>query len=243
LARGIPMKLALVTGGARGIGAAICRRLAKDGYAVAVNYFGSETEARVLQEEIYTLGGYAILLRANIESDIDNFGLISRVVKLPDVAPISVLVNNAAVNVVREFDKTGFLEIDRIFNVNARAAAKLSAQAISLMKGRGGGSIVNVTSEAARFGGTNMAAYAASKAAMNTLTIALAREVAPYGIRVNAVSPGVIDTEMTRDFSNMASLPMGRKGTPDEVANVVSWLCSPEASYVSGAIIPVAGGR
>jgi NAD(P)-dependent dehydrogenase (short-subunit alcohol dehydrogenase family) len=136
-----------------------------------------------------------------------------------------------------------------VFATNVFGSFLCSREAVKRMKENGGGNIVNVSSEAARFGGTNLAHYAASKAAINTFTIGFAREVAPYNIRVNAISPGVIDTEMhassapDRLANLMNSLPMKRMGNTHEVAELIYWLLSDTASYISGAMIPVTGAR
>ncbi|MBV8938583.1 MAG: SDR family oxidoreductase, partial [Alphaproteobacteria bacterium] len=166
--------------------------------------------------------------------------------------PVTALVNNAALNRTHgsgTVEEMPLALIQEVFAVNVFGVFIACREAIKRMKPAGGGAIVNVSSQAATFGGNKMAHYAASKAAVNTLTIALAREAAAHGIRVNAVSPAVIDTDAHKDADEErrrylnASLPMGRMGTPEETAEAIAWLLSPQASYISGAILPVSGAR
>lgn len=238
-----PAACAIVTGSSRGIGAAIARRLAAEGYAVCVNYKQDKKSADAVVKSIVSAGGKAMAVQADMASEAD-------IVRLFDVAQkelgaLSVLVNNAGITSPRQpLAELTAAHIDDIFATNTKAVFLCCREAAKRMKA---GSIINITSEAAKFGGNRIAAYAASKAAVNTLTLALSRELAP--IRVNAISPGIIDTEMHGDMDEakraalIASIPAGRMGTPEDVANVAAWLASDEAAYVSGAIIPVAGAR
>jgi len=239
-------KVALVTGGSRGIGAAIVKSLAED-HAVCINYQSSKDQANELANLIQKQQGIAIAVPANIRSEqeiIELFNIVDH-----KFGPITTLINNAGVTgVVGELVDNTFDNIHNIFATNVFSTFITCREAIKRMKNHGG-NIVNITSEAAKYGGNKIAAYASSKAAINTLTIGLAREVAKYNIRVNAVSPGVIDTEMQQNASReriqqlINAIPMGRMGNIDEVASLVKWLVSEKASYISGAIIPVAGGR
>lgn len=244
------MKVAIVTGASRGIGAATARALGKQGYSVCVNYFQREDDAKKVVAAIERDGGRAMPVRGNmgVEKDIlDLFDAVDR-----EFGGVTALVNNAAIN-PREgsglVEEMSWRSVDLTFQVNVTGVFTACREAIKRMKQAGGGAIVNVTSEAGRFGGNRIAHYAASKAAVSTFTIALAREAATHHIRVNAVSPGIIDTDAHKDAtperlqSLNASLPMGRMGTPDEVAGTISWLLSDEASYVSGSILTVAGAR
>jgi len=241
-------KVAIVTGASRGIGAATAKLLAEHGYAVCVNYNSAKDKAEALVYEIQANGGKAIAVKADLASEVDIVNLFA-VVDL-ELGPVTALINNAGTN-------GGICEVENItadclhsvFATNVYGTFIACREAVKRMKHHGGGSIVNVSSEAAKFGGTNITHYAASKAAINTFTIGFAREVAPYHIRVNTVSPGVIDTDMhlnsppERIANLLKSLPMGRMGTPDEVAELIYWLLSDKSSYISGAILPVTGSR
>jgi NAD(P)-dependent dehydrogenase (short-subunit alcohol dehydrogenase family) len=249
------MKTAIVTGASRGIGAATARKLATLGYAVCVNYHQSQEEAKQVVESIVAAGGKAFAVQANMGVEKDILLLFDAVDR--QGGTLNALVNNAAIN---PREGSGMVEdmtwrsVDFTFQVNTTGVFIACREALKRMKknsgkGGGGGAIVNVSSEAARFGGNRMAHYAASKAALNTFTVAFAREAAAHNVRVNAISPGIIDTDAHKDATPErraaleASLPMGRMGTPEEAANTIAWLLSDEASYVSGSILTVAGGR
>lgn len=244
------MNSAIITGASRGIGAATAKLLAHKGYAVCINYRENREEAERVAEYVRKAGGKACTIQANmgIESDVLQIFECAE----QELGPVKLLVNNAAINPKRgsgAVEEMIWQDIEQTFHVNVVGVFIACREAIRRMKAIGGGAIINVSSEAGKFGGNRMAHYAASKAAINTFTIALAREVAPYNIRVNAVSPGVIDTGAHKDATPErltalhASLPMGRMGTAEEVAHTIAWLLSEEASYVSGAILPVAGAR
>ena len=241
-------RVALVTGASRGIGAATAQLLAKRGYAVAVNYQQSKHAAESLVTNIQAEGGTARAFQADMASESAIVDLFAKV--KAELGPVNALVNNAGINggpcSVVDINAN---RLESVFSTNVFGTYYCLREAIKHMQEIGGGNIVNVTSEAAKFGGTNIAHYAASKAAINTLTIAVAREVATAKIRVNAVSPGVIDTDIHQDSSPermqnlLKSLPMARLGTTIEVANCIVWLLSDESSYLSGAIVPVTGAR
>ena len=241
--------IALVTGGAKGIGAATAKHLAADGYTVVINYANSKAQADQLVSDIVNKGHKAIAIQANLNTEneiLKLFELIDHDFNLP----FSVLVNNAGINGgSTPVEDVSWKTLEDVFSINVFASFICAREAVKRMKIHDGGAIVNISSEAGKFGGNQIAHYAASKAAVNTFTIGFAREVAKYNIRVNTVSPGVIDTDLHAKSSPerverlMQSLPMGRMGTTEEVANLVSWLCSNDASYISGAIIPVAGAR
>lgn len=216
-------KTVLITGASKGIGLATAKKFEAEGYDVIVNY--NKT----------TISGFK-RIQADISSEEDIIKMFSQIQKL------DVLVNNAGISAADiQVEHMQFAELDQMFKTNTYSAFLCSREAIKLMK-KSGGSIVNVTSEAAKFGGNNMANYSASKAAVNTLTVALAREVAKYNIRVNAVSPAIIDTGI-HPSDKSATIPMGRMGTPQEVADAIFYLASDSASYISGAILPVTGAR
>jgi NAD(P)-dependent dehydrogenase (short-subunit alcohol dehydrogenase family) len=239
-------KVAIVTGAARGIGAATATLLAEHGYAVALSYSQGKDTVQMVVDSITKQGGKAIAVQANLAIEADIIRLFDAVEQKWGV--LTALVNNAARNSSGAVEEMSSEQLETIFHVNAFGAFIACREAIKRMKVRGG-AIVNVSSEAARSGGNKMTYYAASKAAINTFTIGLAREVASYNIRVNAVSPGVIDTEAHQGITPerlaglKSSLPMGRMGTSREVAEAIAWLLSDAASYVSGAILPVAGAR
>lgn len=241
-------KVAIVTGGSRGIGAATAKLLAENGYAVCVNYQNSESEANAVVDEIKQANGVALAVKADMSNESDIINLFNTVDKT--LGPITALVNNAGINggICRVEDlKSDCLE--SVFKTNVFGIFYACREALKRMKLQGSGSIVNVSSEAARFGGNNMAHYAASKAAINTFTIAFAREAGLKGIKVNTVSPGIIDTDMYADAPSekiemlKKSIPFGRMGDPKEVAESILWLLSDKASYLNGTIIPITGGR
>jgi NAD(P)-dependent dehydrogenase (short-subunit alcohol dehydrogenase family) len=241
-------KVAIITGASRGIGAATAKLLAEHGYAVCVNYQSNADKANAVVSEIKAKGGKAIAVKADMSNESDILMMFETVDK--ELGPVTALVNNAGTNggICQVTDIT-LDKLQNVFATNVFGTFIACREAAKRMKENGGGNIVNVSSEAAKFGGNNLSHYAASKAAINTFTVGFAREVAPYQIRVNTVSPGVIDTEMhhgsppERIANLMKTLPMGRMGNADEVAELIGWLVSKESSYITGAVIPVTGGR
>jgi NAD(P)-dependent dehydrogenase (short-subunit alcohol dehydrogenase family) len=245
--------VAIVTGGGRGIGAAIAKGLAADGYAVVVNYANNESAAAKTVAEIVGSGGTAIAVQADVAEEVDVIRLFETVDRR--LGAPTVLVNNGGVT--GGFSRLADLPasaLARVFSVNVFGAFWCCREAVRRMstrRGGAGGSIVNVSSRAAQLGGVGeWIHYAASKGALDTLTVGLAREVAAEGIRVNAVAPGLIDTElhaaagMPDRVERMApTVPMARTGTAAEVADCVRFLVSPAAAYVTGAVLPVSGGR
>jgi NAD(P)-dependent dehydrogenase (short-subunit alcohol dehydrogenase family) len=243
----------LITGGGRGIGAATARLAAARGYAVAVNYVKDERAANALVAEIRAAGGAAAALRADvsIESDVERlFEQADR-----ELGPLSVLVNNAGiVDLKTRVDEVHQPRLQRMMAINIVGSilcAGAAVRRLSARHGGRGGNIVNVSSAAAKYGAPGeYVDYAASKAAIDVFTIGLAREVADEGIRVNAVRPGIIDTEIHASSGDPSraqrlapGLPLHRPGTAEEVANAILWLASDEASYCTGTILDVAGGR
>jgi NAD(P)-dependent dehydrogenase (short-subunit alcohol dehydrogenase family) len=239
----------IVTGGSRGIGAAIVRRAAANGYSVAINYGTSQAAADALAAEITAGGGTAIAVGADVADEHQVMAMFERVDR--ELGPVDVLVNNAATAA----GYGNLVDIDvaatkRMLEVNVLGTIVCCREALKRMLPRRSGSIINISSAAARLGGVGeWVDYAASKGAIDTLSLGLAREVAATGVRVNAIRPGLIDTEFNDHASpgrldRMApNIPMQRAGTADEVAESVLWLCSPAASYVTGAILDVTGGR
>ena len=244
-------KVLVVTGSSRGIGAAIALLGAKEGYAVAVNYRSDREAAEALVRDIAGQGGRAVAICADVSTSAGAEKLFSEVDQA--LGPVSALVNNAGIS----GGKSPITEIDedrlrRIFETNVFSAFYCSREAVKRMRSTGGGgSIVNVSSAAARHGGMpELAHYASTKAALDGMTIALAKELGQLGIRVNSLRPGVIVTDMHDEFggaklieSIAPTIPMGRPGTANEVAEAVLWLASERSSYVHGAVIDISGGR
>jgi NAD(P)-dependent dehydrogenase (short-subunit alcohol dehydrogenase family) len=241
-------KVAIITGASRGIGAATAKLLAAQGYAVCINYYSAADKAHSIVDYIMQAGGQAIAIKADMGKENEIINLFESVDQ--QLGPVTALVNNAGINggicMVEDIHAAC---LESVFATNVFGTFYSCREAVKRMKKNGGGNIVNVSSEAAKFGGNKLAHYAASKAAINTFTLGFAREVAEYNIRVNTVSPGVIDTEMHQQSSPERiqalkdSLPMKRMGFANEVAELISWLVSNAASYVSGTIIPISGAR
>ncbi|MEO5331728.1 MAG: SDR family oxidoreductase [Magnetococcus sp. YQC-5] len=243
----------LVTGASRGIGAAIARLAARHGYAVCINHRDSNEQAQRVLDDIIADGGQACVIQADVGIEEEVRHLFLQLDQWR-TTPLTALVNNAAMlaGVRQPFMDMEFALISRIFAINLMGTMLCTQEAIrrmALSKGGQGGSILHVSSQAGVFGGRQIEAYAASKAAINTFTIGLAREMAPEGIRINAVSPGIVASGVygDADVETLAqlgtSIPLGRVGRPEEVAQAVLWLMSEQASYVTGVILPVAGGR
>ena len=242
----------IVTGGSRGIGAATARLAATRGYSVCINYLRQAEPAKALEQAIRAGGGIAASVQADIRLESDVARLFDTA---GDLGEIRGLVNNAGI-VERQtrVEAISLARFERIFATNVFGTFLCSREAVRRMStksGGRGGAIVNVSSAAARIGSPNeYVDYAASKAAVDTFTIGLAKEVATEGIRVNAVRPGLIHTEMHADGGEPArvdrlktTIPMQRGGQPEEVATAILWLLSDEASFVTGSILDVSGGR
>jgi NAD(P)-dependent dehydrogenase (short-subunit alcohol dehydrogenase family) len=241
-------KVMLVTGASRGIGAAIARQAARAGYRVCVNYLRSADAANALVGDIQRAGGDAVAVQADVAREADVVALFDAVDRR--FGTLDVLVNNAGIlgkRLVRDMDEATLHEM---FAANVFSVFFCAREAVRRMQARGtGGVIVNMSSVASRLGGlAGGTHYAASKGALDSFTLALAKEVGRDGIRVNAVRPGLIETEIHAihggiDPALAAAVPLGRGGLPDEVAAMVLWLASDAASYVHGAVLDVSGGR
>ena len=243
----------LITGASRGIGAACALACARDGWDVAVNYTRDSAAAERAAHEVRALGRRAIHVQADVADESAVLAMFARIdAELP---PLHGLVNNAGiVDAMARVDQTSLARLQRMFAINVFGSFICAREAVLRMstKHKGhGGAIVNLSSVAAKLGGPGWYVdYAASKGAIDTFTVGLAREVAGEGIRVNAVRPGIIDTDIhasggqpERAQQSAALIPMQRPGTTDEVAAAVVWLLSQEARYTTGAILDVSGGR
>ncbi len=246
-------QVALVTGASRGIGAATSLSLAQAGYAVAVNYRDNSLAADEVVRQIRAQGGNAIAVKADVAVEAEVLAMFAKVdAKL---GPLTALVNNAGVvDVASKVEAMSVARMQRMLNTNVLGSMVCAREAVRRMSTRHGGSggaIVNVSSVAATLGSPGQYVdYAASKGAIDSFTVGLAREVADEGIRVNAVRPGIIATEIhasggqpDRAQRLAPQVPMQRPGTAQEVANAIVWLLSDAASYTTGAILDVGGGR
>ncbi len=243
----------LITGGGRGIGAATALLAAKRGYAVAVNYASNSLAADEVVRTIRTGGGTAMAVQADVGDEAQVLAMFEKIDA--KFGRLTALVNNAGVvDVQARVDEMSVARLERMFRINVIGSFVCAREAVRRMStkhGGTGGAIVNISSGAARLGSPGQYVdYASSKAAIDTFTIGLAKEVADEGIRVNAVRPGLIDTEIhasggmpDRAFELAPSVPMKRTGTADEIAGAILWLLSAEASYTTMALLDVTGGR
>ena len=246
-------KIIIITGGSRGIGAATAKLAAERGYAVCVNYLQNRTAADAVASAITRSGGQAIAVAADVASESDVIRLFKTVDK--ELGPLTALVNNAGIlEQQMKLENMSAARLNRVFTTNITGCFLCAREAVLRMStkhGGAGGVIVNVSSFASRLGSPGeYVDYAASKGAIDSMTIGLAKELAEEGIRVNAVRPGFIYTEIharggepNRVDRVKELVPMKRGGTAIEVANAIMWLLSDEASYINGAFIDVTGGR
>ena len=243
----------IVTGGSRGIGAATAKLGGARGYKVAVNYNRNPAHAEAVVNEIEKAGGRAIAVQGDVSREDDVVRLFETVDR--ELGPVTALFNNAGiVHLMKPITEVTESELAEMWRVNITSqflCAREAAKRMSTKFGGKGGAIVNMSSAAARLGGANGSiSYAASKGAIDTFTTGLALELAPQGIRVTAVRPGLIETTIHDDMGDKERLaklgptvPLGRTGKPEEVAEVVLFLLSPQASYVTNTIIDIGGGR
>ena len=241
--------VALVTGASRGIGAATAKLLADSGYRLCINYRRDHTAAERIVQYVRDAGSEAMAVQADVAHEDQVLRLFNALDER--FGQIDLLVNNAGiVRPQQRFEQITEDRIQEIFSVNVFGTLLCAREAVKRMVKLGGGCIVNVSSAASRTGSPNeYVDYAASKGAIDTLTIGLAKEVATQGIRVNAVRPGFIETDMHSDGGEAervkrlsAMIPAGRGGLPEEVARTIVWLASAEASFTHGSIVDVAGG-
>ncbi|MFE9626266.1 SDR family NAD(P)-dependent oxidoreductase [Streptomyces sp. NPDC006527] len=240
----------VVTGGSRGIGAAVCRRLAAEGHDVAVGYVRDAGAAEAVADAVREAGVRAVAVcgDTSVEADVERLFAVAE----DRLGPVTGLVNNAAVTgPFGRLADTDTADLRRVVDVSLLGVLLCARRAAQLMTPRGSGVIVNISSAAATLGSPGeYVHYAATKAGVDALTVGLSKELGADGIRVNAVAPGVIDTEIhaamgdpDRPRRAAASIPLGRAGHAEEIAAAVAWLMSPDASYTTGAVLRVAGGR
>lgn len=243
----------LVTGASRGIGAATALLAARRGWAVAVNYASQRAAADAVVQQVLDIGGRAIAVQADVADESQVLAMFQRVDR--ELGRITGLVNNAGVvDVSQRLEDMSYARLRRMLDINVMGSLLCAREAVrrmSIRHGGRGGAIVNVSSAAARLGSPGQYVdYAAAKGAIDAFTLGLAKEVGGDGIRVNAVRPGLIDTEIhasgglpnrVRDLAHQ--VPMGRGGTAEEVALAILWLLSPEASYTTMSLLEISGGR
>lgn len=242
----------IVTGGSRGIGASVCRKASVLGHTVIVNYAGNKTAADAVVADIEAAGGKAVAVQADVSREADILALFNAA---DELGQLTGLVNNAGVvDFSQRVDEMTAERLTRMFSINVVGSFLCAREAIKRMSTRHGGSgggIVNLGSAGSKLGSPSQYVdYASSKGAIDTMTVGLALEVADEGIRVNAVRPGIIDTELhasgglpDRVAQLQSKLPMKRAGSADEVAEAIIWLLSESSSYTTGAILDVSGGR
>ena len=247
----VATQVMVITGGSRGIGKSTALLAARQGYRVCICYENKASLADNLVEEIKSKGGEALAVQADVSVPEE----IKHIFNIVDekLGPLTALVNNAGISGDREkLANLDVSSIKRVLDVNLLGTILCAQEAVKRMaisKGGKGGGIINISSQVSFFGGRQLIPYAASKAAINNFTLALSKEVAEEEIRVNAISPGIIDTDQ-HDFSGSQSrgkvsdqIPLKRLGAPEEVAEAILWLLSKNSSYITGVVLPVAGGR
>lgn len=238
------MKTALVTGGTRGIGKAIARAFLERGYEVVLNYHSDEQSALAAQEEFNMQGYCPILLRADVSDEGQVRAMFREFFSIYD--KLDVLVNNAGISKIDVIQDTTVADFDRLFATNVRGTFLCAREVVDKMIVAGGGSIVNISSVWGEVGASCEAAYSATKGAVIAFTKALSKELAPSRVRVNCVSPGVIDTEMNAHLTGeevrelIEEIPLGRMGAPEDVGEACVYLA--EAAYVTGEVLSVGGG-
>ncbi|WP_406398462.1 SDR family oxidoreductase [Streptomyces sp. NBC_00879] len=240
----------IVTGGSRGIGAATCVRLAADGHDLALAYVSDGAAANEVAAAVRAAGARCVTVQADMSEEADVERLFDTAARA--LGPVTGLVNNAGVTgPLGRLTDTRTSDLRRVIEVNLLGYLLCCRRAARDMAALGSGAIVNISSAAATLGSPGeYVHYAATKAATDALTVGLAKELGPDGIRVNAVAPGVINTDMHATMGNpdrpskaATTIPLGRPGEPEEIAAAVAWLLSPDASYTTGTVLRVSGGR
>lgn len=241
-------KVALVTGASKGIGAAIARQLAADGAAVIVNYASSEAAAKRSVDEIVQAGGQAVAVQADVSLEADVQRLFAEATSA--FGHVDILVNNAGVYEFAPIEQMTAAQYHRLFDLNVLGLLLATREAVRQF-GAEGGNIINIGSVAATAAPATGAVYSATKAAVDTITMSLAKELGPRQIRVNSVNPGMVETEgahaqgiIGSDWAKQtaARTPLGRIGRPDDIAPVVAFIASDEARWITGQLLPVSGG-
>ena len=242
----------LITGASSGIGAATALLAAERGYDLLITYLSNRTQAEIVAQKIIALGRNAICIQADVSIESDVINLFAQLDKT--FGRLDVLVNNAAILRQKLFRDTQVAELEKLFAVNVIGSFICAREAIKRMskiEGGSGGAIVNISSIASRFGSPfEYIDYAASKGAIDTFTLGLAKELVADGIRVNCVRPGIINTELHAKGGEPGrieriapTIPMQRAGEASEIAHAILWLASDEASYITGTLLDVSGGR
>lgn len=246
-------KILLITGSSSGIGAAVAKLAAASGYSICINYKNNAQKAEGLRQELSTTGAEVIAIKADISCELEVIQLFEKIDS--QLGEITHLVNNAGViSPIKKFEDTSLKDLHDVFSINVFGSflcAREAVKRMSIKNGGSGGVIVNISSVASKLGSPyEFIDYAASKGAIDTFTIGLSKEVAELGIRVNAIRPGLIQTEMharagdaERPEKLKHHIPIKRAGSSEEVANAVMWLLGDSASYVTGALLDVSGGR
>lgn len=238
------MKTVLITGGTKGIGKAIAQDFLQNGYEVILNYSRDEESALLTQAEFNQQGYCPVLMRADVSNEAQVKEMFNEIFRL--YGKLDVLVNNAGISKIRVIQETSLYDWEQIFAVNTRGVFLCSKEATDSMICAGGGCIINISSIWGEVGASCEVAYSASKGAVIAFTKALAKELAPSQIRVNSVSPGVIDTQMNSHLSDVeteeliSEIPLGRLGSGEDVAKACLFLA--ENTYITGEVISVGGG-
>ncbi len=241
-------KIALVTGASRGIGAATALLLAQNGFDVAINFLKNRELAEEIVKKAKSFGVNAVAIQGDISKEKEIVKIFAEIDE--KLGAVSVLVNNGGVSGGRKsIEEIDSKYLEEVYSANVFGTFICSREAVKRMKKNSGGAIVNVSSLSAKNGGFQMSAYSSSKAAIANLTLGLARELAEFNIRVNAVTPGVIDTDTHLGISEERishlknSIPLKRIGSAEEVAESIFWLISEKSSYVTGSILEISGGK